>query len=90
MSDKRDSEPTTSPATPIALRAKRSASGEHVIITREQLADLQIGAYEFAAVLRRLTDVEERLDRLTARLDARPIARLESVCLDGGDPRVEP
>lgn len=83
---------STQPATPVSLRAKRSASGEHVIITREELANLTMSSHEIASLLRRMTDLEQRFDRLLERFNARPLhgARLEEVALDAGDPRVEP
>jgi hypothetical protein len=73
----------TIPETPIAkLRAERSASGEHVLITRLELANLIIQHEEFQALVQRVTYLERRLSG--------PGARLEAVVLDGGDPRVEP
>ncbi len=91
MSDEPESE-RTMPETPVAkVKLERSKSGAFYF--EAPAADDAVLRHEIKALIQRMTAAEERSDRLAAEireLRARaPAARLETVCLDGGDPRVE-
>jgi hypothetical protein len=95
MSDEERDRPTD-PATPLAkIEAYQSKSGQWYAAKPAEANDAVL-RYEIAALLRRMTEAEARSDRLAAEIrELRSAARapqnvrLETVALDGGDPRVE-
>jgi hypothetical protein len=86
-----ENEVPTRPATPNALEAYRTKSGQYRMPA--DVAEYLIDA-RFHALEERIAELRAEVAALTAlvkapREAARALARLEEVCLDGGDPRVE-
>ncbi len=92
--EKRPSERPTVPDGLAAVRFQQTQSGSFRLHADDvERANEALGRHEIAALLRRMTALEERIDRFLARIASRPGEQVadtkETVLLARKDPRLE-